>query len=204
MGKPLQKNFVCWTTVWGFAIVSDAASKFPVRNAVSLLHPFHQLVCVSFKLFSTVSSSYLHHRPWRCPHTMRSRICVTDRYVCPIDRQQQRRPVGLLLSAGVYSRYRSIAAGTVLQAPALSSKWGSVILRADGGGSTQTCLPKFQVKLERASFFFSGWACWFNASIQFCVVTALLTRWQVIPANFVVFCNLSSFRHPSGSYATEG
>ena len=31
-------------------------------------------------------------------------------FVCPIDRQQQqRRPAGLLLSAGVFSRYRSIA-----------------------------------------------------------------------------------------------
>ena len=29
-------------------------------------------------------------------------------------------------------------------------------------------------------------------------------RWQVIPANFVVFCNRSNFCHPSGSYATEG
>jgi len=33
-------------------------------------------------------------------------------------------------------------------------------------------------------------------------MTALLTRWQVIPANFVVFCNRSNFCHPS--YATEG
>jgi len=31
-------------------------------------------------------------------------------------------------------RYRSTAAGVLLQAPALSSKRGSVMLRADGGG----------------------------------------------------------------------
>jgi len=35
-------------------------------------------------------------------------------------------------------RYRSTAAGAVLQAPALSSKCGSSTLRADCGGSTQT------------------------------------------------------------------
>jgi len=32
-------------------------------------------------------------------------------------------------------------------------------------------------------------------------MTALLMRWQDIPAIFVVFCN---FYHPSGLYATEG
>ena len=48
-------------------------------------------------------------------------------------------------------------------------------------------LPMFQVKLEKAAFFSSGWACWFNASTQFFFMTALLMRWQVIPANFVVF-----------------
>jgi len=35
-------------------------------------------------------------------------------------------------------RYRSTAAGAVLQAPALSSKCGSSTSRADSGGSTQT------------------------------------------------------------------
>jgi len=29
-------------------------------------------------------------------------------------------------------------------------------------------------------------------------------RWQVIPANFVIFCNRSNFCHPSGSHATQG
>ena len=32
---------------------------------------------------------------------------------------------------------------------------------------------------------------------------ALLMRWQVIPANFVLFCNRSNFCHPPGSYFTE-
>ena len=44
--------------------------------------------------------------------------------VCPIDRQQQRRPTGLLLSAGLCGGCRSIDAGAVLHAPALSSKCG--------------------------------------------------------------------------------
>ena len=65
-------------------------------------------------------------------------------------------------------------------------------------------LPKFHVKLERATVIFSSWACWFNASLQFCFMTALLMRLQVIPANFIVFCNQSNFCHPSGSYAAEG
>jgi len=60
--------------------------------------------------------------------------------VCPINGQHQRQPAGSLLSAGIYNRYRSIAAGAVLHAPALSSKCGySVMLTDDEGGSTQTC-----------------------------------------------------------------
>ena len=35
-------------------------------------------------------------------------------------------------------------------------------------------------------------------------MTALLTRWQVIPADSVVLCNRANFWNPSGSYATEG
>jgi len=63
-------------------------------------------------------------------HCSRSRVYVTvgrpsaRLSVCPVDRQQQRRPVGLLLIAKVCSRYRSIVAGALLQAPALSSKCG--------------------------------------------------------------------------------
>ena len=46
---------------------------------------------------------------WRRRHSMRSGDYAT---VCrPIDRQQQRRPAGLLLSSGICSRYRSIATG---------------------------------------------------------------------------------------------
>ena len=55
-----------------------------------------------------------------------------------------------------------------------------------------------------ASTVVIGWACWFNALMQFCFMTALLMRWQVIPVNFVVFCNRSDFCHPSRSYATDG
>jgi len=40
--------------------------------------------------------------------------------------------------------------------------------------------------------------------MQFCFMSALLTTWQIIPANFVVFCRRSIFCHPSGSYTTKG
>ena len=45
--------------------------------------------------------------------------------------------MGLLLSDGIGSTFRSIAAGTMLKEPVLSSSEGSVMLRANGGGSTQ-------------------------------------------------------------------
>jgi len=59
--------------------------------------------------------------------------------VCPIDRQQQRRPAGLLLNA-LWAGYIDRA----LQAPCCSSQRsaanaGSVTLTADEGGWTQTC-----------------------------------------------------------------
>ena len=50
--------------------------------------------------------------------------------VCPIDRQQQRRPASLLLSAGVCSRYRSIAA---------VANAGSLLLIADEGDLFRWC-----------------------------------------------------------------
>ena len=56
------------------------------------------------------------------------------RSVCPVDRQQQRRAAGLLLSSGACSRYRSIAAS------ARAAAAGSVMLRAEVRGSTPTCL----------------------------------------------------------------
>ena len=60
----------------------------------------------------------------------------------------------------------------------------------------------FQVKLEKAVFFSSGWACWFNASTQFFFMTACWwggRSFQLI----LYFCNRSNFWNPSGSYATE-
>ena len=72
-------------------------------------------------------------------HSMRSRVYVTDGRpsvrpsVRPIDQQQQRRPAGLLLSAGgVCSRYRPIACTLAANAP-------SVTFRVEGRGSTLTC-----------------------------------------------------------------
>jgi len=74
---------------------------------------------------------------------MRSKVCVTvgRLSVCPINRQQHRRPAGLLLSKlKAEDIDRQLAVGAVLQVTALNRKAGSVTLTADGGGSTQTCL----------------------------------------------------------------
>jgi len=58
--------------------------------------------------------------------------------VCPVDRQQQRRAVGLLLSAP--RAEISIDSGGRASAGAgrSAANAGSVTLTADGGGSTQT------------------------------------------------------------------
>jgi len=50
---------------------------------------------------------------------MRSKVYVTigRLSVCPVDRQQRRRPAGLLLSAGVCSVYPLTAAGAMLPGP---------------------------------------------------------------------------------------
>jgi len=45
---------------------------------------------------------YKRHKTTECPSVRLS--------VCPDDRQQQRRPAGLLLRSGAGSRYRSIVA----------------------------------------------------------------------------------------------
>jgi len=76
---------------------------------------------------------------------MPSRIYVT--VGCPsvslsVDRQQQRRASGLLLSAGACSRYRSTATAST-QCTRSAANAGSVMLRAEGrGGSTLTCLQR--------------------------------------------------------------
>jgi len=66
--------------------------------------------------------------------------------VClPVDRQQQRRPAaGLLLSADVCRKYRSIAASALLRAPLRGRKCGRRHVESRGGGSTQTCLAKLK------------------------------------------------------------
>jgi len=82
---------------------------------------------------------------WHCPPSMRSRVYVTvgrpsvRLSVCPVDCQQQQRPAVLLLSADVCSRYQSTAAGVAIWRRRSAAKAGSVMLRADGGDSTQTC-----------------------------------------------------------------
>ena len=63
---------------------------------------------------------------------VRSSVCLS---VCPVDRQQQRRAAGLLLSAVACSRCRSTA-GTRRTRSAANA--GSVMSRAEEQGSTQT------------------------------------------------------------------
>jgi len=68
----------------------------------------------------TECKRFVHVLCWHCPRRMRRRSMkrygVRQSVRPPIDRQQQR--------IGRSSRHRSIAAGAVLQAPALSSKCG--------------------------------------------------------------------------------
>jgi len=71
-----------------------------------------------------------------CVTVGRPSVCLS---VClPHRCQQQRRPAGLLLSAGVCTRYRSVAA----RAPCCRHHAGSVVSRTDGGGSAQTCFTR--------------------------------------------------------------
>ena len=106
-------------------------SAMTVALLSSMLPTTTGMMCIFCKLFNwptrgaitLVGYLYLY---WHCPYSMQSRICVTVGCpsVCPIDRQQQRQPAGLLLSIGVCSRYWSLAVGAMLQAPVLSSKCG--------------------------------------------------------------------------------
>jgi len=59
-------------------------------------------------------------------------------YVCPVDRQQQRRPAGLLLRSGAGSRYRSVAAA------AAAAVRAALIFWSDCNDSDNT-LVKFRV-----------------------------------------------------------
>jgi len=64
-------------------------------------------------------------------NSARSRETVWRPSVCPVDRQQQRRPpAGLLLSAGVSNRYHRPSAANA----------GRVVSRTDGGVSKQDLL----------------------------------------------------------------
>ena len=46
---------------------------------------------------------------------------------------------------------------------------------------------------REGSFLFQWLSVLINASVQSYFMTALLMGWQVIPANFVVFCDRSNF-----------
>jgi len=75
----------------------------------------------------------------------RSRVRLS---VCPIDRQQQRRAAGLLLSARgrdisidcCTARLQAAAGTTCCRCRRSAANAGSATLTADVGGSTQTCL----------------------------------------------------------------
>jgi len=84
-------------------------------------------------------------------HFLRARLFFIAKYcrilrrqrrpsVCPVDRQQQWRPAGLLLSAlwtGDIDRQHQLRA-PCCRRRCTAANAGSVMLRADGGGSTQT------------------------------------------------------------------
>ena len=65
--------------------------------------PFILLSSFFSRMLQTPSLLFFAYR--RCPHSMRNRVCVTVERpyvclsVCSVDRQQQRRPAGLLLNA---------------------------------------------------------------------------------------------------------
>jgi len=76
-------------------------------------------------------------------------VCLSIRHpsVCPIDRQQQRRPGGLLLSAlctcgqEISINSCGLTASAMLQAPALSSKCGQHFIESQQRRlSTLTCI----------------------------------------------------------------
>jgi len=63
-------------------------------------------------------------------------------YVCPVDRQQQQRPAGLLLRSGAGSRYRSVAAAAA--AAAAAAVRAALIFWSDCNDS-DNILVKFRV-----------------------------------------------------------
>jgi len=74
-----------------------------------------------------------------CPSVCPSiSVCLS---VCPVDRQQQRRAAGLLLSSGECSRYRSLAAG------AQAAVAGGVMTRTEVRGSIPRRLAKDRVSM---------------------------------------------------------
>jgi len=106
----------------------DAAKSSKNRSRCVIIYRYFCIWMTSFISIHRCKMCY-----WRCLHNTRSKVC--NRYVtvgCPSVRpsvpsidssSSRRRPAVLLVSSGVCSRYRSTAAGAVLQAPVLSRKW---------------------------------------------------------------------------------
>jgi len=66
----------------------------------------------------TLPAWYAEQALCKGPASVRPSVCLSRRATAAT------RPAGSLLSAGVCSRHHSIAAGAILQAPALGSKCG--------------------------------------------------------------------------------
>jgi len=105
-------------------------------------HSFYRL---SFVDILTQHLTFLTHPVyyWHCPH-MRSRVYVTvvrpSVRLSPIDRLQQRQPASLLLSALRAGDLDRQLQGARHQCSATNANADSVMLIADGGGLTWTCL----------------------------------------------------------------
>jgi len=94
---------------------------------------------------------------------VRPSVCLS---ISPVDRQHQRRAPGLLLSLGACRRYRSTPATSAAfwrstdscSADARPVAAGSIMLTAEVGGSSQTCLMSGYWLLADMKRYSSGFA----------------------------------------------
>ena len=112
------------------------SSSSVTRNNDSKNWHNHSNYCLCYNVYQFPES----HIYWYCSNSMWNRIHATvERLsVCPIDRQQQRRPVGLLLSAGIAAVNQWLQA-LCCRCQRSGTNAGSVMLTADGGDSAQNC-----------------------------------------------------------------
>ena len=91
-------------------------------------------------------------------------------------------------SANDYSVQNQLARVTV---PAVDSNTGRTARNGDGLRGLR--IAEVSGEIREGSFLFQRLSLLIQRFNEFCFMTALLMRWQVIPANFVVFCNRSNF-----------